>query len=137
MRTPSRNRGQSLVEFGLSLPLVLLLIFVFLDLGRAVYYFSAVSNAVREGARYSIVHKLNDEEKAKIQSMVANYSVAVPIEESSVSVLLGGDEGQYITVSASYDFNPITPFLELIMGGEGNTIAIHSSSTMLIAPIAK
>jgi Flp pilus assembly protein TadG len=124
------------VEFALSLPLVLLCVFVFLDLGRAVYYFSAVSNAVREGARYAIVHKMDVDEEAAVRSIVANYSVAVPIDPATVTIQIGGDEGQYITIAASYEFNPVTPYLELILGS-GNTISIHSSSTMLLAPIAR
>lgn len=136
MKMRQKNFGQSVVEFALTLPLILLCIFVFLDLGRAVYYFSAVTNAVREGARYSIVHKLDAEGEATVRSIVANYSVAVPIDPAAVTIQPGGDEGQYITIAASYDFNPITPYLELILG-TGNTISIHSSSTMLLAPIAR
>jgi Flp pilus assembly protein TadG len=37
------DRGQALVEFGLVLPLLLLLIFGLVDLGRAVYAQNALS----------------------------------------------------------------------------------------------
>jgi Flp pilus assembly protein TadG len=49
------DRGQSLVEFALLAPILILLIFALFDLGRAVYAWNAVSNAAREGARIAIV----------------------------------------------------------------------------------
>lgn len=49
-------RGQSLVEFALVFPMVLYMLFGFLDLGRAVFYYSSLSNSVREGTRAGIVN---------------------------------------------------------------------------------
>jgi hypothetical protein len=45
------DRGQALVEFALTLPVVLLTLLVAVDIGRYVYTYSAISAAVREGAR--------------------------------------------------------------------------------------
>ena len=55
MKLSGRFHGQSLVEFALIIPIVLLLVAGFLDLGRAVFYYSSISNMVREGARYAII----------------------------------------------------------------------------------
>ena len=44
-RLRRRDRGQALVEFGLVLPILLLLIFGLVDLGRAVYAQNALSEA--------------------------------------------------------------------------------------------
>lgn len=49
------KRGQSLVEFALLIPMVLILLLGFFDLGRALVYYSTLSNAVREGTRKGIV----------------------------------------------------------------------------------
>jgi hypothetical protein len=49
------QKGQDLVEFALILPLFLLIIMMIFDFGRAVYYYSVVHNAAREGARYGII----------------------------------------------------------------------------------
>jgi Flp pilus assembly protein TadG len=135
MKTLKKNKGQSLVEFGLSLPLILLAIFLFLDMGRAVYYYSAVTNAVREGARYSIVHRQDADYETQLVTIVSNYSVAVPIDPATITYTDSGADNEFITVSASHEFNPVTPLLAQVLG-EGNTITIHSSSTMLLAPIA-
>jgi Flp pilus assembly protein TadG len=44
-------QGQSLIEFALLLPILVLIIFGVLELGRAFFAFIAISNAAREGAR--------------------------------------------------------------------------------------
>lgn len=47
--------GQSLVEFALVIPLVLLLLMGLFDFGRAIYAYNTISNAARDGARRAIV----------------------------------------------------------------------------------
>ena len=49
------ERGSSIVELALVLPLLLTITFGLTDLGLAVYYYNTVANAAREGARYAIV----------------------------------------------------------------------------------
>lgn len=142
MKFVKKNLGQSLVEFGLSLPLVLFAIFLFLDLGQAIYYYSAVTNAVREGARYSIIHLNDADYETQMKSIVSNYSVAVEIDSDTIVHTPVDEDGDnkpdFIIISASYEFNPVTPMLEKILGlGDGDTITIHSSSSMMLAPIAR
>lgn len=54
-RRHARHRGQSLVEFALISPLLFFLAFGMVDLGRAIYYENALTNAAREGARIAIL----------------------------------------------------------------------------------
>jgi len=49
-----RERGQSLVEAAITLPIVLLLALGVTDLGRAFYYREAVSNSVRQALRMAV-----------------------------------------------------------------------------------
>jgi Flp pilus assembly protein TadG len=49
------HRGQALVEFALTLPIFVLLIFGLIDVGRFVFSNSALSQAAREGARVGAV----------------------------------------------------------------------------------
>ena len=44
--------GQSLIEFALVLPLLLLIAFGLIELGRAYYQYNTLSKAIRDGARY-------------------------------------------------------------------------------------
>jgi hypothetical protein len=50
------QRGQSLVEFALLLPLMLLIITGLFDVARAVWEENTLAYAAREGTRYGIVH---------------------------------------------------------------------------------
>jgi hypothetical protein len=50
------QRGQSLVEFALLMPLMLLIITGLFDVARAVWQENTLAYAAREGTRYAIVH---------------------------------------------------------------------------------
>jgi hypothetical protein len=50
------DRGQSLVEFALLLPVMLLIITGLLDVARAVWEENTLAYAAREGTRFAIVH---------------------------------------------------------------------------------
>ncbi len=139
-RKTTKTRGQSLVEMALTLPALLLLILGFVDLGRAVYYYSALGNAVREGARFASVQLDLDTTDGTQQDIdtitrVTSYSVAVPIQATDVQVdrvddLGNGDpNGIFVMVTASFTFNPVIPFL--------NPITLSSESNMLLAPYAR
>jgi Flp pilus assembly protein TadG len=141
----NKSRGQSLVEMALTLPVLLLLVLGFIDLGRAVYYYSALSNAVREGARFAIVQKNLDTTDGTQQdddtiAKVTGYSVAVPILAGDVTVdrmsyddvtktYFADPTGLYVIVSASFAFDPVVPFI--------NPITLSSESTMLLTPFAR
>ena len=62
---PRRERrrgagGQSLVEFSLVFPIIMLLIAGFFEIGRAVFAFNTIANAARQGARVAAVNQLAD-----------------------------------------------------------------------------
>lgn len=50
------NRGQTMVEMALVLPLFLLILFGIIILGIGVFYQQQVTNAAREAARYAAIH---------------------------------------------------------------------------------
>jgi Flp pilus assembly protein TadG len=45
------QRSQALIEFALVSPVLLLLLFGIVDIGRAIFYYDTLSHAAREGAR--------------------------------------------------------------------------------------
>ncbi|HVB76965.1 MAG TPA: TadE family protein [Candidatus Nitrosotalea sp.] len=55
MRKVRGQRAQSLVEFALVAPILLLLLLVTLDFGRGLFYYSQMSAAAREGARQAVL----------------------------------------------------------------------------------
>ena len=55
MKTPlAGQRSQALIEFALVSPVLLLLTFGVVDIGRAVFYFDTLNHAAREGARVAV-----------------------------------------------------------------------------------
>jgi Flp pilus assembly protein TadG len=55
-RNNEGQRGQSLVEFALLLPVMLLIVTGLFDVARAVWQENTLAYAAREGTRYAIVH---------------------------------------------------------------------------------
>ncbi len=53
----SRERGATVFEFALILPMFLLLVFGIIEFGHAWYIYHTAVNASREGARYAIVYR--------------------------------------------------------------------------------
>ena len=137
-------KAQSLVEFALILPLVLFLILGFFDLGRAIFNYASLSNSVREGTRYAIVHKEVIDNAAyisdysELKQIVFNYSFGISESDLTVDVLVTLDNASRdkISITATYLFVPLTPGIKQILG-DGNGIPILAQSTMLIEPISR
>jgi hypothetical protein len=51
-----REKGQAAVEFALVISFLLLVLFGIIDFSRLLFAYATMSNGVREGARYGIVH---------------------------------------------------------------------------------
>ena len=130
-RLPKRaRRGQTLVEFALILPVFLLMLMGILDLGRAVYYSSTLSNVARETARDGIV----DQTCANLNAMAAQRAVGMAnvgieiewLDVNSQAFIancpLGGSEllhdfyGDLIHVTVDYDYNAATPIIGNLVG---------------------
>ena len=60
MRKCKLSLGQSLLEFALLLPILLMVIMGLFDIGRAVFYYSTLNTAVREGTRFAVVQSYCD-----------------------------------------------------------------------------
>lgn len=123
MRAHARQGGQGLVEFALVLPLILLLIFAILDLGRAVYAYSTIANAARAGSRTAIV----DQNDSLIKARAADQAVALGIAPTDVIVAyqqadpLDGDclppeLGCVAAVTVPYIYTAVTPIISTIVG---------------------
>ncbi len=75
MKFHREGRGQSLVEFALTLPLVLLLVFGVTDLARAFYYSIETSGAARAGVREAVIGEtvdIGDAIRSEPNSAIAN-----------------------------------------------------------------
>lgn len=59
-RSPDRNRGQTIVETALVLPLFLTVIFGIIIVGIGVFYQQQLTNVAREAARYAAIHSATE-----------------------------------------------------------------------------
>ena len=81
-RHGATSRGQALVEFALILPLLVFLLLGLFDFGRAVYAFSTVNNAARDGARLAVV----DQTESHVQALAAQRAASLGIDPDDVAM---------------------------------------------------
>lgn len=121
----NRYQGQSLVEFALILPLFMLIVLGVFDFGRAIYGYSALHNAAREGARYGAIHPCD---AAGITNMAQQMAVGLG-EGVTVTPAIEyvGAVPERIRVRVSYQFNTVTPLIGNFLGS-GGSITLSSQS---------
>src|SRR3982751_3751709 len=105
-----RNRkGAAAVEFALVVPLVLLLLWGIVDIGRAFYTLNNLASAVREGARTAAV-------MATAPDLAANKTIiktTVTTDFTPIGAALAPESlfvtvaNRQVTVQASYPFAPL------------------------------
>jgi len=75
--TRDAQRSQSLVEFALIAPILIVLLFGIVDFGRLVYIYATLNQAANEGARVAIRSSPLLPTDADVQAAVKNHAVAV------------------------------------------------------------
>jgi len=127
------KKGQTLVEFAIIIPLFLLIIMFIFDIGRAVYYFSVLYNAVREGARVASVGETNIN---TLQSLVREraYGMDLPLGAITITPNPIISTSQLVTVRAVYGFTPITPLVARFLPGGTLNVRAESSMRLEFAP---
>ena len=121
----NNNRGQSLLEFALVLPFLLLIALGIIEFGRAFYQYNTLNKAIRDGARYLSRHTYNDAEKTNAQN-IAVYGIingtgtpvlpgitAANISITSTPAVADAfDPPQWLTVTVTgYNFTSMVPRL--------------------------
>ena len=131
----TETNGQTLVEFSLSvLMLVMLLLGVF-EMCRMVLVYTTISNAARVGVRYAMVHgSHNSVSTTNIQTVVKDYLGPGTVNTSNVTVNVNYPDtgnctnpGCHVTVSVSYPYNPFTTYFPI------SSVTLSSTSQGVIA----
>ena len=135
----TRQQGQGILEFALILPILFLIVFGVLDLGRIFFETIGLTNAAREGARYLTLHPddvsnaLGTFLGAKAAAIdEANYS-GITVSDSQVTVTCSNvdsddfcDSGTPATVTVTHNF-------DLILGWVlPSPITITRSAVMIV-----
>ncbi len=115
MRYIRREKGQSLTEFALVLPVLLIILAGVLDLGRLYYAYMAVTDAAAEGAAYAAIYP---DDTAGIYARAQEASGGlIEIDPDMVEVTLPPtvQAGAPVVVTVSYEFTMLTPFINVIL----------------------
>jgi Flp pilus assembly protein TadG len=104
-RTISKDRqaSQALIEFALISPVLLLLLFGIVDIGRAVFYYDTLSHAAREGARSAVRASTrlptNDDVLTTVTTQLVGLQVTEPCPQGPVTTATppGNQAWLYVT----------------------------------------
>jgi Flp pilus assembly protein TadG len=147
------ERGQSLVELAISLPVILLLMIGTLDFGMATYSYLVIRDAAQEGALYG---SINPNDHTEIENRTRYISptssdaltfspvkltdkdlVKVNIKTSGANCQ-GTTNGKVnsISVNVTYNYTLIVPLAETIVGS--NLIPLDATATnVIIQPVCQ
>ncbi|MHB8614252.1 MAG: TadE/TadG family type IV pilus assembly protein, partial [Candidatus Dormibacteraceae bacterium] len=78
-RPHARQRSQALIEFALVSPVLLVLLFGIVDIGRAVFYYDTVNHAAREGARTAVRASDQLPTNADVLAAVTTQLIGAPV----------------------------------------------------------
>ncbi len=148
------EKAQTMVEFALVFPLILVITYGMMELGRMVWIYAAVTTAAREGARYGAASgdvgtKHYYQDCSGIKAAVKRTAILVPITDANISISYDNGStptktwatcpptgtngfdpiilGDRITVRVNATYQPILGFL----GINGFTISSRNSRTIL------
>jgi len=119
-----REQGQSLVEFALSLTVLLVIFLGVFDLGRVFNSVMVITNAAREGAYYGAMHP---EDSGGIVAHAMQEAQGSGITPTAVSVSTSGVSGTPLSVTVEYDFSLLSSFLPVT-----SIIHLRRSAEMVI-----
>jgi Flp pilus assembly protein TadG len=144
-----RQRGSTLVETAVVLLLFFTLVFAIIEFGTAYNEYHAITNAAREGARYSVAPcSYNDAmcgtsatgqlvDKHAVENIVKSYLLSANIDPTGTNVNVSVQQGETATVNgvqvnythvhveARYSFfflpfEPVTLKSDAVMRNENN-----------------
>ena len=144
------HRGQSLVEFAITLPLLLLIVLGTVDLGRAYFQVENLTNAVKEGAQFGSRSPTCDTNLNPTCPDPRNVEYRVSQELSGLAfsgfvakcfdpgttdfsaagkALVDCQDGDLYYVEATVPFDVITPLMSNLVG---SSLTLKSSATAVV-----
>jgi len=128
MKSLKNEKGQSLVEFAILLPVLLLLLMGILEFGLMLNSYLTINNSAREGARLGIVTGSNIEIEELINNISPNLDTAnlvvniMPLEGSRQS-------GDTLTVEVIYNYQVVIPIISNILN---HVVVLKAQTSMRI-----
>lgn len=122
------QKGQSLVEFALVLPLLLLLICGIVDAGRLLFAYESLNMTAQEAVRLSGLGRTDAEVTAYARNHVRVGDGSHMNVQFTPTDPKGRMSGQDVTVTLTYSLPLITPLISSIMP----TPVLSASSTIRV-----
>lgn len=138
------RRGQTLVEFAIVLPIIILVVLGLVDLGRAVYSYNTLAQSARQASRLAIVNQnvtnVKNQAIASAPSLgltAANVDVCFKTSASTQTICATSTDncpqstrviGCLALVKTSLSYKPMTPVISLFW----SSISLTSTSVATI-----
>lgn len=130
-----RNKqcGSATVEFGLILPILLLILFGVIELGLALYNKSVITNASREGARTGIVLRTplvtENEIRTRVLDYAGNSLVSLGASNAVIVDFPVPADPSHLSVRVTYTFRGLG--LGNVLSAVGVPLALTATTTMV------
>ena len=131
-----RQRGQSLVEFSLVLPIFVILVMGIADFGLGLKTWITMTNSVREAARYGAIGCASgDVTTSDVQQRTIDAATGLDVDMSDVTVTncTVGASTESVVVTLQYEYKLITPLggiMSFFGGGIPSSLDMSSSADM-------
>jgi Flp pilus assembly protein TadG len=136
----SSQKGASLVEFALVLPLLMLILWGMIEFGLLLYNKQVITNASREGARAGIVAQAPRVSNGQIVGVVNSYCASYLISfggaglnvttDPATPVTASFGDPLTVTVTYPYQFLVFQNIANTFFGGSFGTITLTAVTVM-------
>lgn len=124
------ERGQALVEFAITVPILLTLLLGIVDFARAWNVYQVLTDAGREATRLAVVDNGSTEADVRLAVRQAAARAGIVVEDADITIAEGAARGDPTTVSISHGYT--LRWVGWVMGlvGADRTIDFTVSTTM-------
>lgn len=128
------ERGQSLVEFAMILPILLALLIGIFEFGRSWNAYQVLTNAAREGARLAVIPGTNEAQVRQVVSDALTNAALDPGAGTIGVAGVGSGTGTPATVSIDYpyEFTFLGPVVGMLDGDAAVPGSITLSTTVVM-----
>jgi Flp pilus assembly protein TadG len=109
------ERGQTMTEFAIVLPLLAVLLFGIIQLGIAFNHYITVTDATRAGARKAAVSRDLEDPRGAAETAVRSSASTLSQDDLEVSVDSSFQSGSDVTVTVSYPYTISLPLIGLVV----------------------
>lgn len=128
------ERGQALVEFAIIIPILLAVLLGIVEFARAWQIQQVVTNAAREGARFSVLPSTpagTTEVDSVVQEYMRSANMDMGYYSSSIVNSTTSGDPDTVTVSYAYTYTLFGPVMNLL-GGGSTPGSVNLSSTSIM-----